>query len=117
MPGARCTGMEHNSPLRHHRADRTVGPPHRHHDVLYNLEQPGSAAELGAVLSRLGEQVSASSSVTLREGTIVELPDHLQLVVRYERTPHGALALRVCAEWDAHPSERGMSGSLAELLT
>src|SRR4051794_11452607 len=96
------------------------GPPHhaqhRHHDVLYNLEERASGAQYAQLLARFAEQVAAESSVTLKSDLTVELAGELDLTVRYERTPHGSLALRVCVEWHDRSSDGGADGSLAELL-
>src|SRR5947209_2329137 len=97
-----------------------LGPPHHgphhHHDVLYNLEERTTAEQYARLLARLAEQLTAESRVTLKGELAVALPGELDLTVRYERTPHGSLALRVCAEWSERSSDTGSEGSLAELL-
>lgn len=98
-------------PHHHHPA-----PPHRHHDVYFNLEESVARAEFARVLRRFADQVEDDGAVRLTDDLAAALPDGVELKVRYERTPHGTLALRAGVEWRDRLDSAPSTGSVAELL-
>lgn len=93
-------------------------PPHNGHhvEVHYNLESAAAPAELARLLRHFADQLEAGATIRLTDDLSVALPEQIALVVRYERTPHGTLALRTGAEWRDRPDSGTSTGSLAELL-
>jgi Amphi-Trp domain len=93
-------------------------PPHhgRHHTVLYNVEERASAQDYARLLERFAAQLTGDGSIVLRDDLSADVPAQIGLTVRYERTPHGTVALRVSAEWDDGHATDAPDGTLSELL-
>jgi len=90
--------------------------PHGQHgpNWLFNAEGTTNRENAGRLLARLGRELEESNAVQLEEFR-VELPEQVELKIRHERTPHGALALKITLEWgpDAgRPESRGIAGLL-----
>jgi hypothetical protein len=81
---------------------------------LFNAEGPTSSQQAGQLLERLGRELKENSAVQL-EDVRIDVPQALEARVRYEETPHGALALRITLEWGAEkpePENKGIQGLL-----
>lgn len=78
-------------------------PPHHHgpqwivavHDP--NLPREAFAAHLASA----GEVLEINTSIEIG-GRVIHLPGAVTFDLRYERTPHGSLALLFKAEWPEH---------------
>jgi hypothetical protein len=97
------------------------GPPHRpHHHVghgpewLVRVDDHVSRAEFVTHVGAIAEALKSTGTIQIN-GTTLTVPDEVDLVLCYERTPHGSLALVIRAEWFNNPADSGMTVSSAGL--
>lgn len=74
---------------------------------MYSVEDTIAREAYAGFAKQLGDALSASGSVALSEEVVVNVPDKVKFILRYERTPHGGLALMMRAEWS--PDSPGKS--------
>jgi len=81
---------------------RTMPPHHhRHHGpewIVAVHDDELSRTEYAAVLAAVADAVRTDGQVDVN-GTVIDVPEVVEFDLRYERTPHGALALVVKVEW------------------
>ena len=73
------------------------GPPH--HQWFLSIEEQVTREEFAENLWVLGRELAGGPALEINERT-VEVPEEVKFILRYERTPHGSLALVIHAEWD-----------------
>lgn len=84
----------------HHIGHHPPHPPHGHHGPVWIFSADGQIdrASFFDQVAEIAGELSDSGSTHLGE-TLVEVPERIRGTVRFERTPHGALALVFKAEW------------------
>lgn len=74
-------------------------PPHSTHPTWYeNEEKERPLREIGARIEQIGAFLKEHGALRIGDSTISPA-DPSWLIVRYERTPHGSLLLKLEVDW------------------
>lgn len=74
------------------------GPHHHGPQWFVSVEDHITREEFAENLEAIGKALAASSEIDIN-GKVVSVPKSIEFVLRFERTPHGSLALVMRAEW------------------
>lgn len=97
----------------HHRKG-PHGPPHRDRhghgpEWLISVPDPSMPREQYADhLAALADALKAGAEIEIN-GTTIAVPATVEFVLRFERTPHGSMALVIRAEWFDDDTTHGRS--------
>jgi len=75
-------------------------PPHGHHHPTWfeNEERERPLQEIGERIRQIGEYLAEHGAIRLGSSKVVPA-DPSWLILRYERSPRGALVLKIEVEW------------------
>jgi hypothetical protein len=93
------------------------GPHHGHGpEWIVSVQDDVSREQYAGHLSEIADALAVGNTVEIN-GTTVKLPDDVEFVLRYERTPHGSYALVIRVEWyaDGAGGEHGVPTSSLQI--
>jgi hypothetical protein len=100
----------------HKPSHRRLGPlsgPQHGPQWFVSVEDDITREEFAGHLEAIGRALGASDEVDIN-GKVISVPESVEFVLRFERTPHGSLALVMRAEWpengeDTYQSSRRLT--------
>lgn len=89
-------------------------PPHRPPGWYENEEGPRALRAIGERITKIGQKLKDEGRLKIGDHEI-QPPDEAYWVLRFERLPHGELALKMELQWEdggSQPPAPGPSGDL-----